>query len=156
VGGAAELAGRVEGGPDDQAVGHDVVPGRDRPVLASSTRIPRILLPIDWPALVAWKVEVGEVGQLDQNERARRGLELDVDAVASGRWRRGALDTEQVADGGEDPNQQPVQERGHQASPEARQRLAGWPGLREAGAATWSPGNGAVGAGDRRSLPGWP
>jgi len=55
VGGAAELAGRVEGGPDDQAVGDDVVPGRDRPVLASSTRIPRILLPIDWPALVAWK-----------------------------------------------------------------------------------------------------
>jgi hypothetical protein len=55
VGGAAELAGRVEGGPDDQAVGDDVVPGRDRPVLASKTRINRILLPIDWPALVAWK-----------------------------------------------------------------------------------------------------
>jgi hypothetical protein len=28
--------------------------GRERPVSPSRTRIPRILLPIDWPVLVAW------------------------------------------------------------------------------------------------------
>jgi hypothetical protein len=86
--GAAEFAGWVDVGPDDQAVGDHVVPGplagfhsiqknprkhgsaerllmsartnaraygRERPVSASSTRIPRILLPIDCPALVARK-----------------------------------------------------------------------------------------------------
>jgi hypothetical protein len=46
----------------------------------------------------------------------------------------GSFDAEQVADGGgEDPDQEPVQERGDQAPPEARQRLAGWPGRRECG-----------------------
>jgi hypothetical protein len=64
-------------------------------------------------------VEVGEVDQLDQNERAGRRLELEVDATV-GRGRRRGFDTEQLADGGgEDPDQDPVQERGNQARPEA-------------------------------------
>jgi hypothetical protein len=46
------------------------------------------------------------------------------------------VDAEQLADGGgggEDADQDPVEEGGDQALPEARQRLAGWAGRRGGG-----------------------
>jgi hypothetical protein len=114
TGGAGELAGRVEGGPDDQAVGDDVVPGP----LAGFPQHPEepeeareggeiaheradegagigqgpagvgVQHP-DPKDLVADRlagtggVEPGEVGQLDQDERAR-SRELEIEAVALG------------------------------------------------------------------------
>ena len=50
-------------------------------------------------------VEVGEVDQLDQDERARRGLEVNAVALTAAR----DVDAEQLADGsGDDPDQDPV------------------------------------------------
>jgi hypothetical protein len=46
-------------------------------------------------------LEVGEVGQLDQNERAGSG-ELKVDAAALSRRGAGVSTADQVADGGRD------------------------------------------------------
>src|SRR4029453_1891396 len=157
AGGAGELAGWVEGGLDGQAVGDDVVPGplaglpqhpeepeeehergeaaHERPDERSGIGQGAAGLGVqhaDPEDLVADRLagagggEPGEGGQFDQDERARRGLEVD---VTVGRWWRGDVDAEQLADGaGEDPDQDPVQERGGQAPPEARPRLAGWPG----------------------------
>src|SRR4029453_13625941 len=128
AGGGGELAGRVEGGLDDQAVGDDVVPGplaglpqhpeeseeehergeaaHERPDERSGMGQGAAGLSVqhaDPEDLVADRlagaggVEPGEVGQLDQDERARRGLEVD---VTVGRWERGGVDAEQRAEGG--------------------------------------------------------
>jgi hypothetical protein len=68
-------------------------------------------------------VEPGEVGELDQDERARRGLEA---AAGVGRGSAG-VDAEQLADGGgEDADRDPVEEGGESTTP-ARPQDAGDP-----------------------------